>query len=165
MLNARKTISVIIALIITSLAYAFYAESNLHIEPCPLCIAERVILFILLLPAIIFFIHNPKSLIFKWIYSGMIIIIAGLGIKVSAHHVWLTNLPPSLQPLSCGMPLDVMYQSLPLHSFLHKVLEGGAECAKVNWHIFGVNAPLAVLTLFALIILLTITILIPVHAE
>ena len=163
--SKRKIISMIIALIIISLGSAFYAEFNLHIEPCPLCIAERVILFAILIPTTIFFIHNPKSKIFKWIYSIMIIIIAGFGIKVSAHHVWLTNLPPDQQPLSCGMPLDVMYQNLPLHSFLHKVLMGDAECAKVNWHILGINAPTVVVALFTFILLLTLIILATKHDQ
>lgn len=156
MLSTQKVMSVIIALVITSLGCAFYAEFNLHIEPCPLCIAERVILFTILIPATIFFVHNPKTKIFQWSYSIIIIVIAGFGIKVAAHHVWLTNLPPNLQPLSCGMPLSVMYQNLPLNSFLHKVLEGDAECAKVNWHILGINAPTIAVALFTFILALTI---------
>jgi disulfide bond formation protein DsbB len=88
------------------------------------------------------------------------IIIAGFGIKVSIHHVWLTELPPEQQPLSCGMPLDVMYQNLPFWHFLHKVLMGSAECAKVNWQILGINAPTAVTLLFTLILLLVFGILV-----
>lgn len=154
--SSRNIITVIITLIILSLGYAFYAEFCRQIEPCPLCVVERIILLAITIPASIFFLHNPRHKIFKWIYSTIIIIIAGFGIKVAAHHVWLTNLPLDRQPLSCGMPIDVMYQNLPLSSFLHKILAGDAECARVNWHILGVNAPLAVLLLYSVIILLII---------
>ena len=155
MLSNRKKISVIIALVLISLGYAFYAEFALNLEPCPLCIVERVILAAILVPALIFLIHNPRNNLFKYLYSLCIIGISGFGIKVAAHHIWLTQLPPEQQPLSCGMPLGAMYQSLPLHSFLHKILEGDAECAKVTWRVLGINAPLAVLILFVVIILLT----------
>jgi len=155
MLTNRKKISVIIALVLISLGYAFYAEFALNLEPCPLCIVERVILATILVPALIFLMHNPRNKLFKCLYSLVIIGISGFGIKVAAHHVWLTQLPPEQQPLSCGMPLGVMYQSLPLHSFLHKILEGDAECAKVTWHILGINAPNAVLILFVIIILIS----------
>lgn len=152
----RTILSAIIALIILALCYAFYAEFAMHLEPCPLCIAERVILATIVLPALIFLIHNPKQLIFRWLYSIIIFALAAFGIKTSAHHVWLTNLPPDQQPLSCGMPLGMMYQNLPINSFLHKVLAGDAECAKVDWHILGLSAPMAVLLLFSIIILLTL---------
>lgn len=152
----RTALSAIIALIIIALCYAFYAEVIIHLEPCPLCIAERVILAAIIIPAAVFLIHNPKRIIFKLIYAIIIFTISGFGIKVAAHHIWLTNLPPDQQPLSCGMPLVVMFQNMPLDGFIHKVLAGDAECAKVNWHILGVNAPIAVLILFSVIIVLTL---------
>ena len=155
----RNILAVIIALIIISLGYAFYAEFQLHLEPCPLCIVERVIIFTIAIPASLFFMHNPKNKFFKLMYSLPIVILAGFGIKVAAHHVWLTNLPADQQPLSCGMPLGAMYQALPLNSFLHKILAGDAECAKVSWQILGISAPMAVLLLCSVIILLTLIIL------
>lgn len=155
-MSKRFTLAAIITLIILSLCYAFYAQLVQHQEPCPLCIVERVVLAAIILPALLFLIHNPKCKIMQIIYSLLMIFLAGFGLKVSMHHVWLTNLPPEQQPLSCGMPLAFMYQHLPLNSFLQQIMTGSGNCAKVDWRILGISAPMAVAIFFAMIILATL---------
>ena len=150
----NRTIYFAIAFLATiSLAYAFYAEFYQHIEPCPLCIAQRVIIGVIALLAFIYAIHNPQNFVNK-IYSLVLVALSAFGIKTAAHHQWLMNLPPEQQPLSCGMPLDVLFKKVPLNSFLHTVLQGDAECGKVTWMIFGITPPIAVITLCSTIIFL-----------
>lgn len=156
MKSTRSILLSIIILILAAISYAFYVEFDLHIEPCPLCIAERVILASILIPSLVYLIHNPSKKIFKLIYVGAIAALSGFGAYVAAHHVWLTHLPPDQQPLSCGMPIHVMYSSLPLHHFLFKILSGDAECANTHWYIFNIGAPTLVLILFLLIFVLTL---------
>jgi len=52
------------------------------------------------------------------------------------------------------MPLGVLYDRVPLHSFLHTVLQGDAECGKVTWKILGLTPPVAVTILCCVIILI-----------
>jgi disulfide bond formation protein DsbB len=141
-----------------SLAYAYYAQFYLGQEPCPLCIVQRVILAAIGLLALIYAIHNPQNWLSR-LYGVIITGFAIFGIKVAAHHVWLTNLPADQQPLSCGMPLDVLYDQLPLTGFIHKILQGDAECAKVKWLVFGMSAPAAVIVLCSIIILVSLTVI------
>lgn len=155
--SSRKILFIIALLCILSIAYAYYAQFHLGYEPCPLCIAERVILAIIGLLALIYAIHNPLGWV-RRIYGVVLISIAIFGIKVAAHHQWLINLPADQQPLSCGMPLAVLYQRVPLHSFLHTVLQGDAECSKVNWLILGMTGPIAVIVLCSVVIALALII-------
>ena len=155
MKHANKIFLIIFVLCLASVAYALYAELYLNATPCPLCIAQRVIIAGIGLLALIFAIHNPHNWL-KYIYNLIIAGLAIFGIKVAAHHIWLINLPPEKQPLSCGMPLEILYKKLPLNNFISHILQGDAECGKVNWIIFGVNAPTAVVILCSIVLLLVI---------
>ena len=156
--NNRTLYYTIASIASMSLGYAFYAEFYQHITPCPLCIAQRVIIGFIAILAFVFAIHNPQNLVNK-IYSLVLIALGAFGVKTAAHHQWLMNLPPEQQPLSCGMPLDILFKKVPLHSFLHTVLQGDAECGKVTWIIFGATPPIAVITLCSTIIFLCLIIL------
>lgn len=156
MLNKlNKKFLIIFILCSGALAYAYYSQFAKGIEPCPLCIAERIIIAAIGLFSLIFAIHNNLSILNR-IYSFFIIGITIFGIKIAAHHIWLMNLPPDQQPQSCGMPLEVLYQRVPLNSFLHTILQGDAECAKVNWTIFGLTGPQSALLLFSIITILAL---------
>ena len=151
----NRTIFALISLIcICTIAYAFYAQYYQNQQPCPLCIAQRVIIAIIGIVAILGFLTNGN-----WWLSRIIALIntgfAIFGIKTAYHHVWLQNLPLDQQPLSCGMPLEIMYKRLPLDGFLKYILAGDGECAKISWKIFGISAPMASLILFIILGLLS----------
>ena len=156
--NNRTIFFIITFFCAISLAYAYYAQYYQNLEPCPLCIAQRLIIAVILLLSLLYGIHNPKTVLSK-VYSLVLISFAAFGIKTAAHHQWLMNLPPEQQPLSCGMPLDVLFRRVPLDSFLHTVLQGDAECGKVTWIIFGITPPIAVILLCGFVILLSLVIL------
>jgi disulfide bond formation protein DsbB len=158
-LPTNRIIFFVIGLLCTlSVAYAFYAEFYQKIEPCPLCIVQRVIIGLIAVLAFIYAIHNPQNIITK-IYGLVLIFLSAFGIKVAAHHLWLMSLPPEQQPLSCGMPLAMLYQRVPLNSFLHTVLQGDAECGKIIWKIFGITPPIAVIILCSIVIILSLIII------
>jgi protein dithiol:quinone oxidoreductase len=155
MFRFNKIFFIIFVLCLASVAYAMYAEFYLNATPCPLCIAQRVIIASIGILAFIFAIHNPKNCL-KYIYNLIIGGLAGFCMKIAGHHIWLINLPPEKQPLSCGMPLEILYKKLPINTFISYILQGDAECGKINWIIFGVNAPTAVVILSSVILLLVI---------
>lgn len=155
---SNRMLFLLITLIcIGSLGYAFYAQFYQGQEPCPLCIAQRIILAIIAVLAFLFALHNPKNWLSR-IYGLIITGFAVFGIKVAAHHLWLINLPADKQPLSCGMPLNILYEELPLTGFIHKVLQGDAECSAIKWNVFGMHAPTAVIVLCSIIIFLSLSI-------
>ncbi|MBP9743625.1 MAG: disulfide bond formation protein B [Burkholderiales bacterium] len=158
--SPHKVFYLIAAISGLSLLYSFYAEFYLKFEPCPLCIVQRIIIIAIMVFAILFALHNShKNLIIR-LYAIIIAALALFNIKTAAHHAWLMNLPPEQQPLSCGMPLNILYQRVPLPTFLNTILEGDAECSKITWTVLGAPPPYAVIilcsiiTFFALIIII-----------
>ena len=125
------------------LAYAYYAQYVLHLEPCPLCIFQRVGILALGLTFLIAAAHDPVS----WgrrVYAGLLGLAALATIGVALRHLYIQNLPEGSVP-SCGASLDFMLKVFSLSEVLVKVLSGSGECAKVTWSFLGLAMPAWVL--------------------
>jgi disulfide bond formation protein DsbB len=125
------------------MGYALYSQHVLGLEPCPLCIFQRVGIIALGVVFLVAAIHNPR----RWgahVYAVLIGLAALTTIGVSARHLYVQSLPPGSVP-SCGAPLDVMLQFTPLTEVIRKVLIGGGECQQVNWTFLGLAMPAWVL--------------------
>jgi disulfide bond formation protein DsbB len=130
---------------IAALAFALYAQHGLHLEPCPLCIFQRITMAALGMTFIAAAIHNAKG----WgarVYATLIGITSLATIGVAGRHVYIQSLPPGSVP-SCGAPLEVMMRFSPLTDVVRKVLTGGGECSVINWRFLGLSMPWWVLFL------------------
>jgi disulfide bond formation protein DsbB len=121
------------------LAYAYYAQFVMHLEPCPLCIFQRVGIFALGLVFLIAAAHDPGPL-GRRLYA-LLLALAGLAtIGVALRHLYIQSLPPDSVP-ACGASLDFMLKVFSLSEVLVKVLTGSGECAKVTWTFLGLAMP------------------------
>ena len=145
----------VVAIVAASLVFAiYYLEGVLYLEPCPLCMVDRAILVLIGLIALIALIHNSSG-IMLWIYTGLGSLFAGLGIAVSARHIWLQGLPPDQVP-ECGPDLSYMLDVFPLAEVIKKVLSGSGQCAEVSWTFLGLTIPQQTLLLFILLLVMII---------
>lgn len=140
---------------VIGMSFALYLEHVQGLDPCPLCIFQRIGLMGLGLISLIAFLHNPVTSGFKRIYAflGTAFILWSLG--VAGRHVWLQNLPPDQVP-SCGPGLDYWLDTLPLKSVFQQVLHGSGECAKVDWSLFGQSLPVWSGLFFAVLAVISI---------
>jgi len=125
------------------LAYAYYAQFVMHLEPCPLCIFQRVGILALGLVFLIAAAHDPGP--FGRRLYALLLALAGLAtIGVALRHLYIQSLPPDSVP-ACGASLDFMLKVFSLSEVLVKVLTGSGECAKVTWAFLGLAMPAWVL--------------------
>jgi disulfide bond formation protein DsbB len=125
-------------------AFALYTEFALHLDPCPLCIFQRITVVTLGIVFLVAGIHNPRRPTASWVYV-VLIALAALGtIGVSARHVYIQSQPPGSIP-ACGAPFNVLLQMFNPWQVLVKVLHAGGECAVVNWTFLGLSMPAWVL--------------------
>jgi disulfide bond formation protein DsbB len=122
------------------IAYALYAQYQLHLEPCPLCIFQRMAVIGLFIVFAVAALHAPRGARGKRVYGILGFIVAAIGISVAGRHVWLQHLPADQVP-ACGPGLDYMLDSFPLAKTLKMVFTGSGECAKVDWTFIGLSMP------------------------
>jgi disulfide bond formation protein DsbB len=125
------------------LAYAYYAQFVMHLEPCPLCIFQRIGVLAIGLTFAIAAAHDPAG----WsrrLYAGLLALAASATIGVAVRQLYIQSLPPGSVP-ACGASLEFMLKVFPLTDVLVKVLTGSGECAKVDWRFLGLAMPAWVL--------------------
>lgn len=119
--------------------YTQYREVN-PLNPCPLCIFQRIAFAVLAVVFLIGGLHAPRGVGGRRAYGVLALIAAAVGIGIAGRHVWLTYLPADQVP-SCGPPLEFMMEANPFTDVIRKVLTGSGECAKVDWHLLGLSMP------------------------
>jgi protein dithiol:quinone oxidoreductase len=120
--------------------YALFVQFHELLEPCPLCIFQRVAVVglgvLLLLAAAI-----PARWRILGNVSALLIALVGLaGMGVSARHLYIQSQPEGTVA-ACGASLDYMLEVFPLTDVLRKVLTGSGECARIDWELFGLSMP------------------------
>jgi disulfide bond formation protein DsbB len=129
------------------MGFALFAQHVMGLEPCPLCILQRVGALGLGLVFLLAALHNAGPAGAR-IWGIVILLTAGLAGSVSARHVWLQNLPADQVP-ACGPGLDYMLDVFGFTEAMSMVFAGSGECAEVVWRLFGLSMPAWVLICFA----------------
>jgi disulfide bond formation protein DsbB len=115
----------------------------MHLEPCPLCIFQRIGIFGLGVMFLIAAIHEPAAF-GRRVYAVLLSLLALATIGIALRHLYIQSLPPDAVP-ACGASLDFMLKVFSLSEVLVKVLTGSGECAKVTWEFLGLAMPAWVL--------------------
>jgi len=113
------------------MAFALYLQFGLDLDPCPLCILQRVAVVAMGLVFLVAAIHNPGRF-GATVYAVLQLALGGAGAGLALRQLWLQSLPKDQVPV-CGMSLAYMMDTLPLTETLRKVLEGSGECAEKAW--------------------------------
>lgn len=132
---------------IVAMLFALWLQHYQHLEPCPLCVFQRVAVIAIGVVALLAFLHGPASVSGRRIYAGFTLAAALGGVAVAGRHVWLQHLPPEDVP-ACGPGLDYWMDTFPLQDVVMKVFKGSGECAKVDWTLLGLSLPGWALLLF-----------------
>lgn len=143
---------------IVGISFALYLEHVLGLEPCPLCVFQRVGLIAMGIIALIALIHNPQKNAVKRSYGILSLLGIAWSTAVAARHVWLQNLPPDQVP-ACGPGLDYLVEALPFKSVLQQVLTGSGECATIDWTFLGQSLPFWSFIFFSVLLLINLFVL------
>lgn len=121
------------------MGFALYAQHVLLLDPCPLCIIQRMATISVGIIFLLAAVHNAGDTGSR-IYALLILLTAGFGTGVAAWHVRLQNLPADEIP-SCGPGLEYIVDNFPLADALSMIFKGSGECAEVVWRLLGLSMP------------------------
>ena len=121
------------------MATALIMQYVLELEPCPLCVFQRIFVIVIGAVMLVAAVHDP-GVAGRRVYAALIVVFGVLGIVVAGRHVWLQNLPADQVP-ECGPGLDYLLEAFPLGEALSIVFSGSGECADVQWVFLGLSIP------------------------
>jgi len=139
------------------LAYAIYVQHAMFLDPCPLCIFQRIAFLWIGSFALLAALHNPART-GRWIYAMLVLIGCAGGAAIAGRHVWLQNLPADQVP-ECGMGLNYMLDTMPFADVLKQVFYGSGECAQVDWTFLGLSMPAWTLVWYIGLALITLVVM------
>ena len=125
---------------VAMMAVALGLEHLVGLEPCPLCVFQRVAVIAAGLVFAVAALHGPRGTFATVAYSILAALAVLSGIAVAGRHLWLQSLPADQVP-SCGPGLDYMIDVLPLQKVIASVLSGSGECAEVGATLLGLSLP------------------------
>ena len=125
------------------MGFALYAQHVLLLQPCPLCVLQRVAVISLGIVFLVAALHNTAGL-GRIIYAVLLGLAVAGGAIVAGRHAWLQQLPPDQVP-ACGPGLDYMLETFSLGETMNMVFSGSGECAEIVWQFLGLSMPAWVL--------------------
>lgn len=131
---------------------SFYFQYFKKLEPCPLCLMQRLSVFLLL--AICFTGTAVRSLKAAKIIAFLQFFVAAGGLFFAGRQLWLQSLPPD-KLTSCLPELDILIRYFPLQDVFHSLFWGSKDCAAVNWSWLGLPMP-AWVALYFLVMLIAV---------
>ena len=121
------------------LGFGLYLQHVEHLDPCPLCILQRIAFIVIGLTALVAAVHDPQR-IGKVIYAISLAIFAGIGTGIAGWHVWLQHMPRG-KVVECGPGLDYMLDTFPLSKALPLIFKGSGDCGTIVWSFLGLSIP------------------------
>lgn len=142
-----QTFSALLTLFV--LFMSFYFQYIIGLMPCPLCIMQRVCVFLLLVVMSLSFSTKRKA----HRVSLLQILIAGAGLFFSLRQLWLQSLPAAQVP-ACMPGLDILIRYFPVKTVIQTLFWGTGDCAEVTWTFWRISMPGWTALYFGLIIVL-----------
>ena len=121
-------------------AYAIWTQLYGGLEPCNLCIFQRVSFALLALVFMMGAVHAPEKSGARGCYGVAAFLAAGVGLGIAARHVWVQSLSADLVP-SCGPPLGFLKESVGVLGMIKKVLTASGSCGTIDWTFLGLSMP------------------------
>ncbi len=152
----RFRINMLVGLLVTigMICGALFFQYYLELEPCPLCILQRIVVLVLALVFLAGLLHGPAQRGRK-IYSAVAALVSLVGLGVAGRHVWLQHQPPSFMS-ECGPGLQYWLDTLPTWKVVQKIFHGTGDCAEVVFRFLGLSIPEWTLIVFAGLLLYSV---------
>lgn len=153
MKTSRSSADYALAIVLLGGGVLFGAEVLEHgagMNPCPLCLMQRLWFYVAALAAYAGLLHNPR-----WgIYPLLTIIAALTGDGFALRQLWLQSLPAGQAP-SCAAPVSQLLENGMYGEALSSMFFGTGDCTEPDL-VLGLNLAVWALLGFAAIIALAV---------
>lgn len=128
-----------------TVALALVIQTKYNLEPCPLCITQRMFFMGLGVLFLIGAFIKPASLLQK-IFTFLQVATALGGAGWAIRH-WYLQAHKGEIIADCGVGYDYMWENFPLKKMFTLIFKGTGDCAAIDWTLLGLTLPqLALIT-------------------
>lgn len=121
------------------IGFAIYSQFAWGLDPCPMCIFQRLAFAALGLVFLVAGLHAPRAAGARNVYGVLGFLFAGVGMGLAGRHVWLQLNPPEVP--GCLPPLSFMRETMSTTNVIRRVLTGSGDCSAVDWSFLGLSMP------------------------
>jgi disulfide bond formation protein DsbB len=141
-----------LAFILVVVAVAIQTQFNL--EPCPLCVSQRIVFIVIGFLFFLFSFLKPNQLI-KFIHVLTLLTANIVGIVFAIRHImiqskWITV------PAECGIDLDYLFENFPLTEAFSLVFKGTGDCSEIDLLFLGLTLPQLALIAYIMFVIFTL---------
>jgi len=115
---------------------ALWIQTRYNLEPCPLCISQRIVFMALGVAFLLAAFINQ----FPRLFAVLQVLTALGGAGVAIRHWWIQAHRESMVA-DCGVGFDYMFENFPLKKALTLVFRGTGDCAAIDWTLLGLTIP------------------------
>lgn len=152
-MNKRPHYFFIVAFCLAMLGAALFFQLVVGLEPCPLCIFQRMAIMAIGLIALLAALHNPTGVGDK-VYGLLLILASITSVGIASRQLWILSLPKE-EAVSCGPGLEILLDNmityLPQGQITEILFRSGADCSEVPWSLFGLGLPQLTYPIFILL--------------
>ncbi|MFT2098062.1 disulfide bond formation protein B [Marinomonas sp. 2405UD66-6] len=146
LLTARRFHGLVAVASFALLAVAFYMEYQMGLEPCPLCMLQRIVFFCIGVVSLLSALTG--SLGVRRFIAWIVVILSLSGAALAVRHLYLQNIPADQLP-ACLPGLSYMFEVFPWQEIMQAMIMGTGECGDVVWTFLGLSIPGWTLVVFA----------------
>ena len=126
---------------------ALVIQTQYKLEPCPLCITQRMFFMGLGVLFLIGAFVKLASLMQK-IFTLLQVVTALGGAGWAIRH-WYLQAHKGEIIADCGVGFDYMFENFPLKKMFTLIFKGTGDCAAIDWTFLGLTLPQLALITFA----------------
>ncbi|KAF1709485.1 disulfide bond formation protein B [Pseudoxanthomonas kalamensis DSM 18571] len=122
------------------IGYAIWTQLHDGLQPCNLCILQRLAFAALGLVLLVGGLHAPRGPKARRGYGIAALLVSVVGIWIAARHVWIQSLPAD-DMVSCGAPLGFLGESVGWLEAVRQVMTATGSCGTIDWTFLGLTMP------------------------
>jgi len=137
-LSARRFHGLVALTAFALLAVAFYMEYQMALEPCPLCMLQRIFFFSIGVVSLVSALTSSQKA--RRMCSWIVVVLSFFGAALAVRHLYLQSLPANELP-ACLPGLSYMFDVFPWQEIMQAMVMGTGECGDVVWTFLGISIP------------------------
>jgi protein dithiol:quinone oxidoreductase len=138
--------------------FGLYIQVRNNLEPCPLCISQRIAFMALGIAFLIAALHNPTG-IWRKVHGVLQLVAAATGAGIAMRHIWIQSHADEVMA-ECGAGFSYIFERFPFKKAVELVFKGTGECTAIDWTLFGLTIPQLSLLAFIMLGIYVITLVV-----